>query len=293
MQNETNDIFSVWRPSSQPVLEQVFSDRIPLVLVLSHGLTGSSLAQKFRGKLSKINGNLVNFRIESQQTIPTTGPAKMAQGTVVADVYFNLTVQKPNGMREPIGYAGEGNVMDVVTDTDGKPNEILLRVAHGFTTRRLRREERMPWLPTIQSTIGFDTVARIPETRDELKAILDNCVHNIYEPSILNISAGGICIKLNMAAAKKSSSPLFFLLLTFQEKDKHSVPFFFIAKKVGFHYEENSQEADGLRFLLQHELDWGASQATLEWKNIESTGSENLRSILYLLYKTDSHDSNK
>ncbi len=285
MSNETLDIFSVWRPSSQPVLEQVFCDRIPIVVILSHGLNGSSLALKFKGRISRINGNLIGLRIESQKTVPTTGPAKMAQGTVVGDIFFNLTLQKPDGSREPLGYSGEGNVMDVINDESGKPKELILRVAHGFTTRRLRREERMEWRQDIESIIGLETLTRVPESRAELKTILDNCTNNIYKPKILNISASGICMKLNMAAAKKTSSPLFFLLLTFQEINKKSIPFFFVAKKVGYHYEPTGQEADGLRFLFQYELDMRSSQATLDWKNIEHTGSDHLRPLLMLNMK--------
>ncbi len=284
----SQDLFSMWRPSSLPVLEQVYNNRIPLTLILSHGFSGKSLAVQLKGVICKIAGNVVRFGIESQKTIPTTAPAKLAQGQVVADVFFNMSLQKPGGIVEPMGYNGEASILSTTTDSEGKPTELLLRFGHAFNTRRMRRDERYDWRDDIPATLGLDLLNGIPQTRLELKTILSNCVTNnkIFQFSLLNISAGGVCIKIPPHATKSASSAIFFFLLSLKTEGQKNVPFFLLGKKLGLHYTQKDKEADGFRMQFTHELDWINSQAKLQWRDIEKTGSANLRSTLAFLMST-------
>ena len=271
------------------MLEQVYSNRIPLTLILSHGFSGKSLAVQLKGYVCKIAGNVVRFGIESQKTIPTTGPAKLAQGLVVADVFFNMSLQKPGGIIEPMGYNGEASILNTTTDADGKPTELLLRFGHAFNTRRMRRDERYDWKEDIPATLGLDMLNGIPQTRLELKAILGNCVANnkLFQFTILNISAGGVCIKIPPHATKSASSAIFFFLLSIKSGGQKDVPFFLLGKKLGLHYTQKDKEADGFRMQFTHELDWVNSQAKLQWRDIEKTGSANLRTTLACMMSAD------
>ncbi|MCR4666043.1 MAG: hypothetical protein K5657_01980 [Desulfovibrio sp.] len=288
MSNEAaQELISMWRPSTLPVLQKVHANKVPLTLLLSHGFSGKSLAVQLKGQIVHLANTIARLVILEQQTVPTTGPAKIAQGQVVADVFFNMTLEKAGGILEPMGYNGEANILQTVTDSDGKPTELLLRFGRDFNTRRMRRDARFDWKPDIPATLGLDIVDQIPISKLELKDILSNCVNNrnVLRFSILNISAGGVCFKIPPHATKSAASALFFFLLCINIKGRAEA-FFLLAKKLGLHYAQQSKEADGFRMQFTHELDMSKSQTKLFWNDIEKTGSSRLRNTLNFLMGT-------
>ena len=290
MEASQQDLFGMWRPSSLPVLEQVQSKQIPVTIILSHGFNGKSLAVQLKGIIAEISNNVFIYHVQSQKTIPTTAPAKLSQGMIVADIFFNMALQKPNGVVEPMGYSGEGTVVNVITDAEGKAKTMHLKVGHAFQTRRMRRDDRYDWREDIPATLGLDVLDVVPQTRVELKSVLENCVANGRRIpfSNFNISAGGVCLKINPTSVRTNTSSLYFFLLTLkQDASKPAIPFFLLCKRLGLHYQKDSQEADGIRMQFIHELDWTNSQDKLTWSNIEKTGSSGLRTILSFLWNNN------
>ncbi|MBQ7618200.1 MAG: hypothetical protein IJS50_04935 [Desulfovibrio sp.] len=286
MAESNHEFFGMWRPSSLPVLEKVQQKHVPVTLHLSHGFNGRSLAQQLKGTITTLTDSSFTYVITDQQTVPTTGPVKASQGSIVADLYFTLMVDKSDGSSEPIGYSGEVVVLKTIEGLDAQPVSVLLKVPHVFKTRRMRRDERYDWSKEIPATLGFDVVDFPPQNRLELKTILERCAENnkrfLFSP--LNISAGGMCLLINPAVVRANPSSLYFFLLSLKpDSTKNAVPFFLLCKRLGLHYMQNSTKADGIRMQFVYELDWSSSQQQLKWTNIEKTGSSGLRSMLAIV----------
>lgn len=282
---------SLFRPASLPILEQTLSSRTKLTVTLSHGLDGHSLAEKITGHVSSLSGNVAHLAIDSRKLIPTTHPAKFLQGMVAGDVSFNLTQLLTNGSVSPMSYLGEAAILEITRDRNGNPDGLILRFPLEFNARRLRRDTRYEWNKKIPATLGIDFVYKIPETRSELKSILYHCTENsrLFSFSPLNISAGGMCLLLPPHVAKTAAAANFFLFLSFGHvSGKGASPFFLIGKKLGFHYDPKSNEANGLRLQFTHELDLRKSSGVICWEDIESNGSRLLRNTLPFVWQTRS-----
>ncbi|MBR4742367.1 MAG: hypothetical protein IK079_05675, partial [Desulfovibrio sp.] len=92
---------------------------------------------------------------------------------------------------------------------------------------------------------------------------------------------GGICLTVSHELCRQPVSSLFFFVLALKNDASRPLPFFLLAKKLGFYHGAESLQYQALRLQFLYELNCANSQSlTLEWTNIEQTGSDNLRTNL-------------
>ena len=291
------DPSSVWRPSSLTILDNVLKEKKVVKLLLARGFDDKSLPTLLTGHFVNVANNLANFVID-KKAVPTpeqlktmidaTGVPEASIDSHINVLSFVIGIPVNNGF-EPTKFTGTSSIVKTMYNTTtGEPHALFIHVNNNLKTRRIRRDTRYPWNKDINASIGLETVNSIPQTKAELRNILNLCASaNTQKPTILNISAGGICLIPDLKFVKMSTSNLFFMLLSIKDSNDHTTPFFLLMKKLGLFSSQNKNENNAVRFIFSYELDWTHSSNTLEWIDIKNTGSDSLRSSLGFLLQNN------
>ena len=286
MENKNNaETFSLWKSTSVNVLQQTLQQNALVTIILPGGYDGRSERVQLAGRFADIKDNVARFICETRdgQAVDKKFAGKRSPGSLISEIFFN--VMQPDGAdgEEPVGYSSQGDILQIELDPDGGPREIMLRVYRRFNTRRLRRDPRLRWEEGMQALVGLDIVNEPPADRTSLRFLLEETFRGAdNKAGLINISAGGacLCVERQMATRGLNAHELYLFLFSPEPPKKNQLPYIFLCKKSGMLKGICQEERIALRLQFLQELDWALSQTTLQWNDIESTGSEAMRLLV-------------
>lgn len=229
------------------------------------------------GYLSEAIGREAKLRVVEQTVIAR--PCKLYANEF--EYFFCLDKNFPQRVRH--GYMGVGKILGVKRDSNHNIQALLLRFPAQGVVRRMRRDRRINWNPEYSKTSGVMCIDRIPETKHDLKELVQNHYHlAALRSQIINISAAGACILLPDFSGLKSLSTDSGLML-YIISDEFSVldaTYVFLCKKVGV-TSSGVIGALKLRTQFTHELNLRNSDCCLNWVEISNCGSARLERLIH------------
>jgi len=235
------------------------------------------------GYLSEAIGREAKLRVVEQTVIAR--PCKLYANEF--EYFFCLDKNFPQRVRH--GYMGIGKVLGVKRDLSHNIQALLLRFPAQGVVRRMRRDRRIDWNPEYSKTSGVMCIDHIPETKHDLKELVQNHYHlAALRSQIINLSAAGACVLLPDSSELKSLSadPGLMLYIIADEFSLLDATYVFLCKKVGV---TSSDVVDTLKLRMQftHELNLRNSDTSLNWVEISNSGSARLNSFIHNICSDD------
>ncbi|MDR1660725.1 MAG: hypothetical protein LBR94_10420 [Desulfovibrio sp.] len=277
--NETKDNQSLWVHSSFVIFNEVQRKRLPVDVRCGISLDGNRVDVILHGLFSEIANNSVTYVVDQMTPLP----GKSSENEKNCSFSFILDRHHTSGGIEKLNFSGRGTVVEVKKNADGKPEQLLLRLAPHLATSKARREQRLNWKTVDTKVLWCFVISEPPEKMEDLRAGIAahyQAVKSSTNAELKDISASGACLRvMDDSHAKKFSLNDYYLLFFVPVNAAGHSPFTFLAKKVG----ANRKNDDGtslmpLRFC--YELDWSRSSQILTWTDIQHVGSERVRRLI-------------
>lgn len=279
MHNIKRSVYHVWRPeldeAARMAVRRRGLARIKSLMPLDECNTADvTLTGRFLG----FNDYQAQFLVDSFDLSPTT----LFPVAPECEYSFIVDIDLRNRSRARMEYGGRAFILDSDLQKNNLPSGLLLRLSHPTIIRRLRVHERgesdrlfMPGLMLIDQTP--------PTSRRALFSLLAHYYkdHARPKPSIINISAGGACLRTDDSYCQKflgaDENYLFFFFSQYDNGLK--CPHVFICKKVGS-FRDQTRDLSGLRVKFIRELIWTKPEDDLKWRDVNADGSLVLKNIL-------------
>lgn len=262
----------LWRSTNLLLIQHLIDNGVEITLSIQ---TGSEIFPELElaGVLTNLDGNSVTFKAFEPDMgvyIPHTEPGV----AILFEFSFVLNIVCMAGYPLPILHHGHGQIHGVHRDEEGLTLTIWL--SPHFTTRAIRRHERLDWQPYMKATIGLRIVSPLPKKRIFLRPIVDAILRDEENrPEIMNISAGGACLLVHRELASHSMAESSSFLMIFSPFAAHGTPPHIIqCRKSGIRPDSEIGPFVGLRLQFVREIDWEKSADDLVWRNILAYGSE-------------------
>ena len=261
---------TMWIHSSFEIFNEVRRKKLTVGLRCGISLNGENVDVALNGCFSEVNDNAVIYDIAAitPLTGKSSGDEKNCSFSFIHDRHSSEGVEKLN-------FTGRGTIIEVKTTEDGKPTQLLLRLAPHLLTSKARREERLNWKHEDTKVLWCMVVRYPPEEMQSFREIIAvhyKAVQGNTTAKLKDISAGGACVWLaDDSAAKKFFINDYYMLFFVPAHSPGLSPFVLLAKKVG---KDRKGEQSGLFIHLRfcYELDWNRSGKTLVWTNMENIG---------------------
>lgn len=215
-----------------------------------------------------------NYRLDLSKNFPANPEC---------DYTFKARMTDETGAAVVMEYGGRALILDSELGKNDLPLGLLLRVSAPTRAKRVRAHNRVTQTGDIAGMPGLMLVEKIPASRMELLALLALYYKDKTRerPTLVDISAGGVCVKTGDTHYQRihGSGDKFLFFFFTDEKTGHMTPAVFVCKKVGIFRDPDSQRA-GLRLKFIKELVWEQPEDNLKWIDVEAGGSIFLGKIL-------------
>jgi hypothetical protein len=277
--NEANDNQSLWVHSSFVIFSEVQQKKLPVDVRCGISLDGDCIDVALNGLFTAIENNSVTDAVDHMTPLPGKG------GTDGKNCSFSFVLDRQHGSggTEKLNFSGRGTVVEVKKNADGKPAQLLLRLAPHLTTSKARREQRLNWKTEDTKVLWCFVMPELPEKMEDLRASIAACyqaVKSSTNAELKDISASGACLRVtDNSHAKKFSLNDYYMLFFVPMNAAGHPPFTFLGKKV----RASRKNDDGTSLMPLHfyyELDWRKSGQTLTWIDIQRIGSERMRHFI-------------
>lgn len=293
MNNLDFEIYRLWRPDFKLALIYAIQQKNN-VLIATHGYIDkcNSADLSLYGRFVGFSGDLLQFVIEDfNADLSMNFP-----GDPECDYTFKARIPVVHQSSFLIEYNGRGLIIDRELQKNDIPESLLIRLSHPVRIRRLRMHERLSDTQNLFLMPGLLLMDQEPINRRRLL----NLMAYYYKqkkrpkPEIVDISAGGACLKTHDIHCQRfmgaEESYLFFFFS--EENGEILPPNVFLAKKAGILRGDDASHA-GLRIRFMKELVWTAPNEDLKWINIEADGSSSIKKILSLSKDKNDEKENK
>ncbi|MDR1658736.1 MAG: hypothetical protein LBR94_00140 [Desulfovibrio sp.] len=277
--NETKDNQSLWVHSSFVIFSEVQRKKLPVDVRCGISLDGNRVDVILHGLFSEIANNSVTYVVDQMTPLP----GKSSEDEKNCSFSFILDRQHTSGGIEKLNFSGRGTVIGVKKSADGKPEQLLLRLAPHLATSKVRREQRLNWKTEDTKVLWCFAIPEPPEKMEDLRASIEahyQAVKSSINAELKDISASGACLRImEDAHAKKFPLNDYHLLFFVPVNAAGHSPFTFLGKKVGTtRKSDDGTSLMPLRFC--YELDWSKSGQSLTWVDIQRIGSERVRRLV-------------
>lgn len=280
---QDKDSYQLWRSSNLAVLEQLKHERTIVTIGLPNGFDGVSPRVQLKGVFRDLREKVASFVVEQCNPHVTGKPVVLTGNSLACEVGFTHMQRNVAGFLEPVGYSGSGEILQLENGPDGQPKQLVVRVAHRFTTRLVRRHFRLEWSADMPATVGLHVVSAVPQNRQELRELLEVSLRDTaHRPYLVNISAGGVCLCVDkdMASRPLVGREFYMFIFTCPVLGSNRPPEILACKKAGLRRGICDAGHVGMRFKFLHELNWRASQVALVWRDIAETGSATINKLV-------------
>lgn len=262
----------LWRSASLLLIEELIDNGVEITLLIQ---TGSEIFPELEmtGVLTKLDSNLATFK-PSEPGLGVYIPHFEPGETIPFEYSFVLNILCLAGYPMPILHHGRGQILDICRD----PLDFSLTIwlSPHYTTRAIRRHERLEWEPHMKATVGIRIVSPMPKKRILLRPIVDAILHEEeHKPEVMNIAAGGACLLVHRDLASHSMAESANFLMVFSPYAARGIPPHIIqCRKSGIRPNSEIGAYVGLRLQFVREIDWEKSADDLVWRTILASGSE-------------------
>ncbi|MDR2743619.1 MAG: hypothetical protein LBB66_00195 [Desulfovibrio sp.] len=277
--NETKDNQTLWVHSSFVIFSEVQRKKLPVDVRCGISLDGNCVGVALSGLFTAIENNCVTYVVDQMTPLP----GKSSEDGKTCSFSFVLDRQHVTGSIEKLNFSGRGTVVEIKKNADGKPEQLLLRLAPNLATSKVRREQRIDWKTEDTKVLWCFVTPEPPEKMEDLRADIAahyQAVKSSISAELKDISASGACLcVIDDSHAKKFSLNDYHMLFFVPTNAAGHPPFTFLGKKVG----ANRKNEDGTSLMPLHfyyELDWRKSSQTLAWIDIQRIGSERMRHFI-------------
>jgi hypothetical protein len=277
--NETKDNQSLWVHSSFVIFGEVQRKKLPVDVRCGISLDGNCVDVALSGLFAKIENNSAIYVIDQMTPLP----GKSSEDEKSCSFSFILDRQHPSGSIEKLNFSGRGTIVEVKKNADGKPEQLLLRLAPNLATNKVRREQRLNWKAEDTKVLWCFAMPELVEKMEDLRASITahyQAVKGSVNAELKDISASGACLRvMDDSHAKKFSLNDYHMLFFVPMNAAGHPPFTFLGKKV----RASRKNVDGTSLMPLHfhyELDWSKSSQILTWIDIQHIGSERMRHFI-------------
>ena len=280
MRNFESEIYQVWRPELDDVIQRAIQSRSAVHIKSLLPLDKCNFADAtLIGRFSAIYANYqAQFLVDAFDLSPTSNFPAAPE----CEYLFQVDNVAPKGAKSRMEYGGRAFIVDSELKKNNLPSGLLLRLSFPSSIKRLRLHARCQCDRVMMP--GLMLIDQNPPTgRRKLLALLAHYYQDQKrpKPEIVNISAGGACLRTYDAYCQKflgaDENYLFFFFTNDGQDIK--TPHVFICKKVGAFRDQKSSNA-GLRLKFIRELVWTRPEDDLKWRDVDSTGSAVLKNVL-------------
>lgn len=279
MNNFYFETYHLWHPDFRQALSYSIRQKSPVSISSNMAIDECNRADlELKGRFVGFSGSYLQFVVETfQPDLSANFPAAPE-----CEYAFKAALPLPESGEALLEYGGRAYIIDQELQANYIPESLLLRLSPPSRLRRLRQHGRVSSPEGIVLMPGILLMDQEPINRRRLLALLGYYYRQKErpKPKLVDISAGGACLEttdphcLRFMGTEES-----FLFFFFSEKDGVLAnPHVFMAKKVGILRDEKSQHT-GLRIKFLRELVWTGPNEELKWRNIEFSGSENIKKL--------------
>ncbi len=215
MHDLDNDIYHIWRPDLQGVVQKAIKQKSQVTIQTHWQLYGCNTADlSLHGRFIGITGQQTQFITEQYDVGLTKNlPAS-------PECLYTIIVDMPQGDstgNARMEYGGRATILDQELHRNNLPLGLLLHVWAPTRIRQLRRHERHKCPEHIFAMPGLMLIDEAPTSRRKLLTLLGlyYARKSRARPVLVDISAGGVCLKTSDPGCQRfmgaDDSYLFFL----------------------------------------------------------------------------------
>ena len=278
MQVHDNQL-ELWRSASLLLMQELIENGTEITLTVQINREAFSFDLEIAGILTDLDSNIAMFRA-SDTSIAHYLHTSDGEMAIPFNISFVLNVICIAGYPLPMLHRGHGHILAVRLQ-DGELY-LTIRLSPHFTTRAIRRHERLDWEPYMKASVGLKIISPIPKKRIFLRPVVDDILRETeHKPEIMNISAGGACLLVHRELASHSMAESSSYLMVFSPyAERNKPPFIIQCRKSGIRPDSEVGLYVGLRLQFVRELDWKLSTEDLFWKNIIAYGSDTFGEVV-------------
>lgn len=275
-----NEIYHLWRPDLGGIVRRAIAQKCSVVIQSHLPLDPCNSADvRLEGKFLGLTGQHAQYLVENFDL----DTARNYPPSPTCDYSFAVDMPLNGGGLSRIEYGGRAMIMDQELQKNNLPEFLLLRITAPTRIRHARRHERLDCPEDLFSMPGLMLIDREPTDRRRLLALLWHYYRQKTrpKPELVNISAGGVCLKTEDPRCHRfmgnEERYLFFFFTPAMGKQK--VPTVLVGKKVGL-FRSDAARRNGLRIQFLREMIWTNPDEELKWIDVENNGSQAIRKLM-------------
>lgn len=276
MRGFNNEIYHVWRPEFDEVAQQAIRQHSDVEIHCHMPLDECNSADvELKGRFLAIDNFQAQFLVESYDLELTKNYA------VFPDCEYSFAADAQ--VQDKMEYAGRAIILDTELKKNNLPAGLLLKLSPPTSIRRVRRHERIACADSRIAMPGLMLIDQPPQSKKQLLALLAHYYKDKKRPrpELVNISAGGVCLKTkDMRYHRLMGTDENYLFFFFSD-DGNGIgsPHVFLCKKVGI-FRGTSSLNTCLRIKFLKELVWELPENELKWVDVEKEGSRVVQIML-------------